>query len=275
MSIAQANGTNLAYITSLLPSPKIGQYPKTVRGGGLRLLRLGSIEERKTMCQLPDSASPIIAFENVSFNHAGRELHGISFAAYAGRVTVLMGAHDAGKTTVLRMLLGLDIPDSGCISTCGKPYGTSRIPKNVVSAMPEAISLSPYYSAGTYLRWKALWAGTPDPLLDGIIHMTELQNLLTVKLHDLAPIDVLKMRFAIALLPNPKALIMDEPLQTLDRSGTNWICEQIRKQANRGVAVLIASEPDSRLRPITDDVVVLDKGTVVKEGSRGQLWKED
>ncbi len=227
------------------------------------------------MCQLPDSASPIIAFENISFNHAGRELHGISFAAYAGRVTVLMGAHDAGKTTVLRMLLGLDIPDSGCISTCGKPSGTSRIPKNVVNAMPEAISRSPYYSAGTYLRWKALWAGTPDPLLDGIIHMTELQNLLTVKLHALAPIDVLKMRFAIALLPNPKALIMDEPLQTLDQSGTNWICEQIRKQANRGVAVLIASEPDSRLRPITDDVVVLDKGTVVKEGSRGQLWKED
>ena len=105
--------------------------------------------------------------------------------------------------------------------------------------------------------------------------MTELQNLLTVRLHDLAPIDVRKMRVAIALLPNPKALIMDEPLQTLDRSGTNWICEQIRKQANRGVAVLIASEPDSRLRPITDDVVVLDKGTVVKEGSRGQLWKED
>lgn len=81
------------------------------------------------MCQLPDSASPIIAFENVSFNHAGRELHGITFAAYAGRVTVLTGPHDAGKTTVLRMLLGLDIPDSGCISTCGKPYGTSRIPK--------------------------------------------------------------------------------------------------------------------------------------------------
>ena len=73
------------------------------------------------MCQLPDSASPIIAFENVSFNHAGRELHGITFAAYAGRVTVLTGPHDAGKTTVLRMLLGLDIPDSGCISTCGKP----------------------------------------------------------------------------------------------------------------------------------------------------------
>lgn len=46
---------------------------------------------RKAMRQLPDSASPIISFENVSFNHDGRELHGISFAAYAGRVTVLIG----------------------------------------------------------------------------------------------------------------------------------------------------------------------------------------
>lgn len=156
------------------------------------------------MRQMSDSALPIIAFENVSFNHAGRELHGVSFAAYAGRITVLMGPHDAGKTTILRMLLGLDIQDSGCISTCGKPYNTYRIPRTVVNAMPEVISLSSYYSVGTYLRWKAFWAGTPDAFLDGIILMTELQNLLSVKIHDLSPNDVLKMRFAIALLPNPQ-----------------------------------------------------------------------
>lgn len=53
------------------------------------------------MHQLLDSASPIITFESISFNHTGRELHGISFSAYANRVTFLMGPHDAGKTTIL------------------------------------------------------------------------------------------------------------------------------------------------------------------------------
>lgn len=176
------------------------------------------------MHQLLDSVSPIITFESTSFNHAGRELHGISFSAYASRVTFLMGPHDAGKTTILRILMGLDIPDSGYISTYGKPYGTFRMPKNVVNTMSETTSLSLHCSVGTYLRWKALWTGTPNLLLDKILYMTELQNLLTVKLRNLAPIDVLKMQFAIALLPNPKAPVIDEPLQTLDQADTNWIC---------------------------------------------------
>lgn len=88
------------------------------------------------MHQLLDSASPIITFESISFNHAGRELHGISCSAYASRVTFLMGPHDAGKTTILRILMGLDIPDSGYISTYGKalwhiPYAKKRCKHNV------------------------------------------------------------------------------------------------------------------------------------------------
>lgn len=172
------------------------------------------------------------------------------------------------------MLLGLDIPDDGRISICGKPIGISTASTTGVNVIPETIPHSPYYSAGAYLLWKAFRAGTSNVLLNDIIHMTELQDLLPIKLHDLGMTDIVKMRFATALLTNPKALIVDEPLQTLDQASAQWICKQIRKQANRGVAILIASEPDNRLKPITDDVVILNKGTIEKEGSFDQLKSE-
>ncbi|TPF87324.1 ABC transporter [Bifidobacterium sp. UTCIF-37] len=226
------------------------------------------------MNQLPDSASPIIAFENVSFNHAERALHGISFSVYAGRVTVLIGPRHSGKTTVLRMLLGLDIPDGGRISVCGRPIDASTASTTAVSVIPETVPHPSYCSAGTYLRWKALWAGTSNVLLDDIVRMTGLRDLLPVKLRDLDMTGIVKMRFAIALLTDPKALIVDEPLRALDKAGVQWVCGQMRRQADRGVAMLVASEPDYRLKPITDDVVMLDRGTVEKEGSLSQLQSE-
>ena len=73
------------------------------------------------MYKLPNPAAPILALENVSLSHAGRELRGVSFAAYAGRVTALIGPINAGKTSILRILLNLETPSSGQILICGKP----------------------------------------------------------------------------------------------------------------------------------------------------------
>ena len=57
------------------------------------------------MYKLPNPAAPILALENVSLSHAGRELRGVSFAAYAGRVTALIGPINAGKTSVYCSIL--------------------------------------------------------------------------------------------------------------------------------------------------------------------------
>lgn len=223
------------------------------------------------MYKLPNPAAPILALENVSLSHAGRELRGVSFAAYAGRVTALIGHINAGKTSILRILLNLETPSSGQILICGKPYIRLDDPKTAVAAVPTTIPHSSYCSAGTYLRWKALWSGAPDTHLNHVVQMTGLQSVLSCKLKALTVIDTVKIRFAVALLSNPKALIMDEPFQGLDQRSTAWVQEQIRKQANRGVAMLISSEPDERVESIADDVVILNRGMVTREGSLGQL----
>ena len=107
--------------------------------------------------------------------------------------------------------------------------------------------------------------------MNHVVQMTGLQSVLSCKLKALTVIDTVKIRFAVALLSNPKALIMDEPFQGLDQRSTAWVQEQIRKQANRGVAMLISSEPDERVESIADDVVILNRGMVTREGSLGQL----
>ena len=196
---------------------------------------------------------------------------GLSFDVHAGRVTGFLGPNGSGKTTTLRMVLGLATPTSGSATFWGRPYGQLEQPACKVGVMLDAAAFHPKRTARNHLRWVAA-AGELEP--EGI-----KSALATVELAADADRPVgefsLGMRqrlgLAVALLGDPDVLVLDEPANGLDPAGIRWLRESLRALSRDGKAVFVSSHQLAEISQMADEVVVLRAGRLVTQTTVQQL----
>ena len=195
----------------------------------------------------------------------------LSFSVQPGAVTGFLGPNGAGKTTTLRCLLGLLAPTAGSATIGGHRYRDLPDPIGTVGAALEASSFHPGRTARAHLEVMALGAGI-DPRRAG-------EMLAQVGLTEVADKRVggysLGMRqrlgLAAALLGDPPVLILDEPANGLDPAGIAWLREFLRTLAREGRTVLISSHVLSEVQQTVDEVVVLTRGRLVRQGRLADL----
>jgi ABC-2 type transport system ATP-binding protein len=198
-------------------------------------------------------------------------LRGVSFVARPGRVCGLLGANGAGKSTALRVLLGLARADSGRALVGGVPFGSLAEPARAVGAVLESVGLRPDRSGRDHLRVAARRLGI------GIARVDELLSL--VGLADAAARPAggwslgMRQRLAVAgaLLGDPAALVLDEPANGLDPPGRRWLGDMVRGLAGEGRTVLLSSHVLAEVERLADDVVLLHEGRVLAAGALAEL----
>jgi ABC-2 type transport system ATP-binding protein len=195
----------------------------------------------------------------------------VSFSLRAGTITGFLGPNGAGKTTTLRMLLGLAEPTAGEALVFGSPYRQLAQPIRYVGAMLEAGDFHPARSGRDHLRSLALAAELPRSRVEEVLDLVELEPAAgrRVKTYSLGMRQ--RLGLAAALLGDPKLLILDEPANGLDPVGMHWLRGFLRRFAEEGRTVLVSSHVLAEVAQTVDQIVIIDRGKIVRTASLDEL----
>ena len=215
-----------------------------------------------------------IVFDGVSKSYGEKQaLHDVSFTARAGAVTGFVGRNGAGKTTALRILLGLSNPDSGTASIGG--VAVSELPPGTVGA-----ALGPHVHPGrtgrTHLRVLADALRLGDEEVDALLEDLDLTADAKKRAGKYSLGMNQRLALGGALLGAPPVLVLDEPVNGLDPDGVAWLRKRLRDCADAGGTVLLSSHLLSELELVADDIVLLDQrvlwaGPLVEVAAAGGL----
>ena len=191
----------------------------------------------------------------------------LSFSAAPGKVTGFLGPNGAGKTTTLRCLLGLVAQTEGKATIDGITYREIENPITVVGASLEASGAHPARTARNHLRMIASAAKITDSRVSEVLETVGLTAAADRKVGGYSLGMRQRLALAVALLGDPKVLILDEPANGLDPEGISWLRTFLRHQASKGVSVLVSSHVLSEVQQTVDDVIIIRSGSLVYQGS--------
>jgi ABC-2 type transport system ATP-binding protein len=196
---------------------------------------------------------------------------GLSFRVQPGRVTGFVGPNGAGKSTTMRMILGLDAPDSGEVRVGGRHYGDLATPLREVGALLDATATHPGRRARDHLLWQATSNGLPRRRVDEVLELVGLSDVARRRTGGFSLGMAQRLGIAAALLGDPPVLMFDEPINGLDPEGIRWIRRFMKSLAEAGRTVFVSSHLMSELEGAADDVIVIGRGRLIASASVGEL----
>ena len=184
----------------------------------------------------------------------------VSFRVDPGEIFCIVGSGGAGRTTTLRMVLGLVAPSAGRALVMERPYTELADPAKRVGALI-GDGLHPRRGPRDHLRIGATAAGLSSRHVAEALELAGLKDCADVPAGRLSPGTRQRLRLALALLPRPDVLVLDEPDQDLDRGATDWLGAVLDGLASDGCTVLCTYGARARLIDRADGMLVLDRGT--------------
>jgi ABC-2 type transport system ATP-binding protein len=195
----------------------------------------------------------------------------LSFVAWPGLVTGFLGPNGAGKSTTLRSILGLVRPDSGTATVLGKPYAQLENPTGRVGAVLEALDAHPGRSGRNHLRVLAAAAGVARERVDAVLELVELADAARRRVKGYSLGMRQRLGLAACLLGDPEVLVLDEPANGLDPQGIRWLRDLLRSLAGEGRTILISSHVLAEVAQTVDQVVIIQRGKLVRQGTVAEL----
>jgi ABC-2 type transport system ATP-binding protein len=189
----------------------------------------------------------------------------LSFRAEPGRVTGFLGPNGSGKSTTLRMVLGVDRPDSGAVTVNGRSYREHRYPLREVGALLEAKGMHPSRTARNHLRWLAASNDIPRRRVEEVLSLTGLEQVADRRTGGYSLGMAQRLGVAAAMIGDPQVLLFDEPVNGLDPEGILWIRTLLRRLAGEGRTVLVSSHLMSEMALTADHVVVIGRGRLIAD----------
>ena len=195
----------------------------------------------------------------------------LSFVVEPGRVTGFLGPNGAGKSTTMKILLGLAAPTSGRATIGGLAYGELPDPTGTVGASVESDAFHPGRSGRNHLRILADATGTPLDRVDEVLELVELGHAANRRAGAYSLGMKQRLGLAAALLCDPPVLVLDEPGNGLDPQGIRTLRNLLRARAAEGNTVLVSSHLLGEVEQLADDIVVINQGRLVTQGSLAEL----
>jgi ABC-2 type transport system ATP-binding protein len=190
---------------------------------------------------------------------------GLSFTVRPGQVTGFLGPNGAGKSTTMRMIIGLDRPNSGRVTVGGRPYREHPAPLRAVGALLEAKSVHKGRTARVHLLALAQTQGIPPSRVDEVLAMVGLEPVADRRAGGFSLGMSQRLGIAAALLGDPAAVILDEPVNGLDPDGVLWVRTLLKSLAAEGRTVLVSSHLMSEMAVTAEHLVIIGKGRLLAD----------
>ena len=195
----------------------------------------------------------------------------INFDVPLGTVCGFVGPNGSGKTTTMRMLLGLISHTGGNGQVLDASIDEPEKYLSRVGAMIEGPAFYPALTGAENLRVLATLGGFPQERVQALLEQVGLGDRAKSKYKTYSLGMKQRLGIAAALLPNPKLLMLDEPTNGLDPEGIQEVRALLRQLADNGTTVFVSSHLLSELEIISDYLVMLRKGEVVFSGKIEEL----
>ncbi len=191
---------------------------------------------------------------------------GLSFDVRPGSVTGFLGPNGSGKSTTMRLILGLDRPDSGQVRIGGRRYRDLRWPLREVGSLLEARAFHPGRSARSHLAALAASNAIPRSRVDDVLGMVGLDGAAARRRAGKFSLGMgQRLGIAAALLGDPAVLVLDEPVNGLDPEGVRWIRNLLKSQAAQGRTVFVSSHLISEMALTAERLVVIGRGRLLAD----------
>lgn len=232
-------------------------------------------EARGSVPGVRSAASPAIHTVRLSKRFGDTlAVDSLSMTVQRGEVFGFLGPNGAGKTTVVKLLLGLARPSAGEALVLGAPLGDRAI-RRQVGYLPELFRFQALLTAKEVLRLHCRLLGLPKATWEGEGRRAlETVGLLERGDHRVGTFSKgmqQRLGLGVALLGNPRLVVLDEPTSALDPVGRHDVREIIRGLRDRGSAVFLNTHLLEEAEHVCDRVAVIDKGTTVATGSLDEL----
>ena len=213
-----------------------------------------------------------ISVESLTKNYDGLlAVDNASFEVPLGTICGFVGPNGSGKTTTIRMLLGLIEPTTGQGEILGHPIGHPERYLQHVGAMIEGPAFYPALTGAENLHVLATLGGFDHSRVQELLELVGLGDRGASKYKTYSLGMKQRLGIAAALLPDPKILILDEPTNGLDPSGIQEIRDLLSSLAAKGVTVFVSSHILSEIEMIAEYLVMLRKGKVIFFGKTQDL----
>ncbi|TDV54899.1 ABC transporter ATP-binding protein [Actinophytocola oryzae] len=202
-----------------------------------------------------------------------RVLDGVSFDVRPGRMTGFLGANGSGKTTTMRIILGVLAAQGGSVTWQGEPVTQSV--RQRFGYMPEERGLYPKMRVAEQVVWLGQLHGLTHEQASAntarLLAELELTDRADDKLEALSLGNQQRVQVAAALVHDPDVLILDEPFSGLDPIAVDTVLAVLRQRAAAGVPVLFSSHQLAVVERLCDDLVIISGGVIKATGARDDL----
>jgi ABC-2 type transport system ATP-binding protein len=195
-------------------------------------------------------------------------LDGLDLVVGARGVHGFLGPNGSGKTTTLRVVLGLVHADAGSVRLLGHEVpGQLAAATGSVGALIEAPQFFPAFSGRRNLSLLAGVAGLPASRVDEVLEQVGLTGRAGDRVRAYSLGMKQRLGIAAALLKKPQLLVLDEPTNGLDPGGIREVRELLRSLGRSGVTVLLSSHLLAEVQHVCDEVTIVARGRAVRSGS--------
>jgi ABC-2 type transport system ATP-binding protein len=218
-----------------------------------------------------------IAIQNVSKRFGNHQaVNDVSLEVPEGSIYGFIGPNGSGKTTTIRMIMNILVPDSGTITVMGRPSAADV--RDAVGYLPEERGLYKKMTVRRVLKYYGQLKGTPVAEIDtaitdwlGRLQLTEWADK---KVETLSKGMAQKVQFISAVVSRPKLLILDEPFSGLDPVNAESLRDAVFEMRRRGTTIVFSTHDMNAAERMCERIFMIFKGRKVLDGTLDEIQKE-
>jgi ABC-2 type transport system ATP-binding protein len=196
-------------------------------------------------------------------------VNGLTLQVAPGEIVAFLGPNGAGKTTTIDMMLGLARPDSGTVQIYGKtPEGAIALGE--IAAVMQSGGLLKDFTVEETVKFTASLYATARPVAE-VLERAGITHIADRLVGKCSGGEQQRLRFAMALLSDPRLLILDEPTTGMDVEGRREFWTAIRQDAKRGRTILFATHYLDEADAYADRIVLIKQGEIVADGTTAEI----
>ena len=189
-------------------------------------------------------------------------LKNINLSCKKGECIALIGPNGCGKTTLIKSVLGMVLPDSGTIHFNGNSVLGEYLYREKIGYMPQIGRYPDNMTIGQIIEMIKKIRNSSDDLDEDLLHAFELEKMFDKQMRTLSGGTTQKVSAVLAFLFNPDVLILDEPTAGLDPLAAEVLKEKIIKEKEKGKLILITSHLLSELDDLITEIIFMQEGKI-------------